>query len=349
MDNSNQYETEIDLKQLLFSIFIRWRAVILCGIVFALLFGGYKYMSAGSAAVDEQAVQEYEQELAVYEKELADYQYELDAYLKADEEIKAYQERLEQIDELIGIRLEAEEKPGPGAESAYVELEVLRSLRKDYEESIDSLRSMQEPAKPEASEPVYPSAPSAVSEGIKYGLLGLVLGAFVVAFVICVAELMSDKVRDMRELCGRYGLRALGELPDDRRGRKGIFAFIDRLIIKIFGYESLVSRDEALSLVAANMDNIAAERPVRRVLITGLAREADLEELSDALIERTNGEVSFMYGGSPLTHTKTVKELAKADAVILAERRGYSLNSSLQAELSLIKDMGKDIFGVVLF
>ena len=80
MDNSNQYETEIDLKQLLFSIFIRWRAVILCGVIFALLFGGYKYISAGQGTVDDQALLEYEQAVALYEKTMADYQNELDAY-----------------------------------------------------------------------------------------------------------------------------------------------------------------------------------------------------------------------------------------------------------------------------
>lgn len=349
MDNSNQYETEIDLKQLLFSIFIRWRAVILCGVIFALLFGGYKYISAGQGTVDDQALLEYEQAMAIYEKTMADYQNELDAYLEADEKLAACQERIDTIDELIGSRLTEDAGKGPGSENAYIQLEVLRSLRRDYEEDMEELRAMESPAEPDAEPPAYPSAPSAMSEGLKYGMLGLVLGAFVAAFVICVAELMSDKARDMRDISARYGLRALGELPDEFRKAKGIFAPIDRIIIRIFGYESHVSRDEALSLIAANVDNLVVEHPVRKMLITGFAGEADLEELGSSLTERTNGEVSFMYGGSPLVSTRTVRELASVDAVILAEQRRVSGQSELQSEIALIKDMGKDIFGVVLF
>lgn len=40
--NNNQYEQEIDLKDLMFSVFRKWRPIIVVAVVFALLLGGFK-------------------------------------------------------------------------------------------------------------------------------------------------------------------------------------------------------------------------------------------------------------------------------------------------------------------
>ena len=42
------------------------------------------------------------------------------------------------------------------------------------------------------------------------------------------------------------------------------------------------------------------------------------------------------------------KQLPDVDSVILAEERNRSTNAGVEGEIAAIRDMGKDIFGVVL-
>ena len=41
MDSYQNYEQEIDLKDLMFAVLRRWRPIILIAIIFALLLGGF--------------------------------------------------------------------------------------------------------------------------------------------------------------------------------------------------------------------------------------------------------------------------------------------------------------------
>ena len=42
MDSYQNYEQEIDLKDLMFAVLRRWRPIILIAIIFAFLLGGFK-------------------------------------------------------------------------------------------------------------------------------------------------------------------------------------------------------------------------------------------------------------------------------------------------------------------
>ena len=75
--------------------------------------------------------------------------------------------------------------------------------------------------------------------------------------------------------------------------------------------------------------------------------EKKLSKLADSMSSRTEG-VKFIAGKSPLVSTETTKQLPDVDSVILAEERNRSTNAGVEGEIAAIRDMGKDIFGVVL-
>ena len=352
MDNSYQYETEIDLKELLYSIFRKWRIIVVCGILCAAALGGYKYVSGGGEAAMEayeDQVKAYEQSLISYNNTMEQYERSVEEFETADAELDEQNDRLDHFNELLEtelLRIEDMSLSSDEMATSYMRIKILQEFINECEAEIDKLEALQAPAEPTAEEPEYPVMASSFS--VKYGALGLVLGVFGAAFVVCVIDLMSDKIKDIKDITRRYGLRSLGVFENDEAKAGKIFGFIDRIIIKVFGHAGTVSEDETYALVAANFDNFALETPVKSVLITGFADEAKLKKLTDNISSRTGADVSFQYGKSPIISTETTKAIPDVDAVILAEERNRSTNGGVESEIKTIKDMGKDIFGVVL-
>lgn len=77
MDN-NTYEKEIDLKDLMFAVFRRWRPIILYALTLAILLGGYKYGKELMNQRDEEFVldlkEQYENDLEKYDQSKKGYE-----------------------------------------------------------------------------------------------------------------------------------------------------------------------------------------------------------------------------------------------------------------------------------
>lgn len=75
MDNNStyeQYEQEIDLKDLMFAVLHKWRPVILVAVVLAVVLGGAKgamtYRQQNDPEVSKETREKYQEELDLYEK-----------------------------------------------------------------------------------------------------------------------------------------------------------------------------------------------------------------------------------------------------------------------------------------
>lgn len=82
MDN-NIYEQEIDLKDLIFAVFRRWRTIIIFAFIFTILFGGYKCVKELINQNNEEYVAElkkqYNTDLEKYEKYKKAYEQDIDS------------------------------------------------------------------------------------------------------------------------------------------------------------------------------------------------------------------------------------------------------------------------------
>lgn len=93
MDNQN-YEQEIDLKDLMFAVFHKWRGIILTAIILAVLLGGYKLGTNLISDTSDQGTQDvesaYAEEQEMYERTKALYELEIDGLKEKIEAQESY-------------------------------------------------------------------------------------------------------------------------------------------------------------------------------------------------------------------------------------------------------------------
>ena len=149
------------------------------------------------------------------------------------------------------------------ADTQRAETERLTSLNNSLEEKQKTLDELEEP-KEAAS-----SAMAALKSGIKYAVLGGVLGGFMVVFFICVAFLMSDKLYSAKELKNRYRIKILGTMPIRRKKPIGK---IDAWLNRMEGRAVEGNADTGYGLITANIRNYA-ENMKTNILIDSEAGE----------------------------------------------------------------------------
>lgn len=328
MEQENVYEDEIDLKELLYVIFRKWRGLIICALVFAVAAGGYKYFAFSAGDAEAEAMESYEKALADREKARAD----LETQLESSEAV-----------------LKLLEDYAEGVDMQNISVEDLAVITENMLSVQDRVKSVSDALDSFSEEEPMPEVPS--SGAVKYGALGFVLGGFLGVFAVCVSYLMSDKVRSMKDLQRRFGLRSLGSFEGAMK-RNGP---IDRLIDRMFGVKGGPSFEEACGIMAANTANYLSEGS-KKILLTGSAAKADVEKAAEILRAQTEGEGFLNLPVKPefiseelITDPKTIRALASCDEVILVERKGASRMSDLEEELMLLKNLEKKVTGAVLF
>ncbi len=212
----------------------------------------------------------------------------------------------------------------------------LEKLEESLETKETELEEMKAPEKTETS------STAALKSGIKYAVLGGVLGAFMVVFFVCVIFLMSDKLYAAKDLRNRYQLKILGNLPVSGKKLNPIDAWLNRLE----GRTSQKYEEREYSLIAANIRSYGES--LESLLVVGTASD----DIMARLAERLNGqlpETKVAAGGNLLESAEAVDKLSAYDGVIFAEQCGVSTYNGVGLELEKVYDLQKKIVGCVVF
>lgn len=219
------------------------------------------------------------------------------------------------------------------ANTQKTERDRLIQLNDSLETKQTELEELEEPEK------AVTSATAAIRSGVKYAVLGGVLGAFLVIFYVCVAFLMSDKLYSEKELRNRFKLKVLGVLPAGKKA-KGIDAWLNRLEGRACGEES-----QEYSLIAANIRNYAEEAGT--LLVAGNAHEELIKTVAGRIAEEL-GNVEVVAGGDMLQNVNALKTLPEVDGVILVEQCRVSSYGRIELEVEKILDLQKEVVGCVV-
>lgn len=278
MGYNEEYEQEIDLKDLMFHILYRWRSVLLVAVLACALAIGYAGMYNGMTLPSKRA--------------------------GVQGKLNEQQLMLEGLEE------------GQPADPIQSEMAALQ-------EELDGLEEY---------------------SLVKYGIIGLVIGLFGMAFCHAMCYVLSDKMRGERELLERYGYHLLGTFSRRRKGK--LLKGLDKFLEKKEGVSGRTSDEEVNGIIAANITNLAKDGGL--FLVTGTVEMGRLQKIMKAIVPLLQKNVMVVVGADMNQTAGTLEALGECDAVILVEERGQSLRGKIQKEHENIAALDKNVVGYVV-
>lgn len=187
-----------------------------------------------------------------------------------------------------------------------------------------------------------------VSAGVKFAIVGLVLGAFLAAFLLILIYLMSGKLQSTEAFREEFGMQLLGEVKAPA-GKKKIFGFIDTWLYHLEeGAYANISRDEQMRIAAASLKGAAAQKEgLKKIMLTGTIAKEDVAEFCNCLKEHMR-EVTFSDYRQIVFDAAALEELDGYDAVVFLERKGVSYSKLVKKERELAAGREIPVLGTVV-
>lgn len=225
----------------------------------------------------------------------------------------------------------------------------LADKQKQNSDRIDNYQKLltdKEKALKDLEEPEVPTTLSkreVAKVGIKYAVLGGVMGGFLIVFFYGVIYLMGPRLRSGEAIRSQYGYRLLGEfsLPE----RKGFLCAIDRWLERLEGTAERFSEETVLRRAAVNIRNYAGD--TQEILVTGTVDLETLGGLCDRMMQETEG-IRLVPCQNLNESTDTLKKLAECSGVVLVEKRGVSLNREIMKEKEMLDSLNRNVIGCLV-
>lgn len=184
---------------------------------------------------------------------------------------------------------------------------------------------------------------------VKYIFLGMVMAAFLYAFLIFIIYIFNTKIRATDNLQELYDIPQLGMIPVEKESKKS-FGFIDGKIVSIRNRDKRqFTPEEALELVSAAIKISAGKEALNEIYLIGCGlKERSLEacEKIKAYLEKDGIQAKIL--SNVLYDARAMEELENAKGVVLAESAGVVLYSEIAEELELLKRQGIRVLGGIL-
>lgn len=193
-----------------------------------------------------------------------------------------------------------------------------------------------------------PVLSSPVKSGVKYAVLGLVLGAFLAGFVLIVLFLMKDKIRSTENFENKFGMRLLGRIIEPA-GNKKLFGFLDRWFQRLGegGYAD-VPYAEQIKIVSKNVKTaIAPKDGLSHIMIAGTIAAQDAKAVCTAVAKEINGVVFSDYR-QLIFDASALEELNDCDGVLFIEKKDVSSARLIYQESKMAVDRNVKILGAVI-
>lgn len=196
------------------------------------------------------------------------------------------------------------------------------------------------------NEPVAYDSPAA--EAVKFAIIGLVLGAFLAAFVLVVIYLMSGKLQSTEQFQEEFGMPLLGQITKNPE-KKRFFGFIDRWLQHMEeGAYADVTYEEQLKLTAANLKAaVSKEQGLKKIMLTGTIAKDEAEAFCAQFASELDG-VTFSPYERIVYQASALEDVDSYDGVLFLEKKGASYTKLIKKEKRLVADRGIKILGAVV-
>lgn len=186
---------------------------------------------------------------------------------------------------------------------------------------------------------------------IKYAIVGLVLGAFVVCFVLMLLYMMGGKLQNTDNFTMEFGMPLLGVVRDTGR-RKKIFGFIDNWVSRLReGSYASIGFEEQIKMAASNVHAAIARKSLdgelQKIMIAGTMPEKDATALCTQLSKELQG-VSLSPYMQIVYQSSALKELENYDGILFLEKKSASSSAMILQERKAASDRNVTVLGAVV-
>lgn len=187
-----------------------------------------------------------------------------------------------------------------------------------------------------------------VSASVKYGGIGLILGAFFASFVLSLGYLLSRKLQSTRRFQEEFGMQLLGEVKAPKY-KKQLFGFIDDWLYRLEeGIYANIPREEQINIVVASLKGMIAQKEgLKKIMLTGTIAKEEVKEFYDCLRENIH-EVTFSSYKQIVFDSMALEELDNYDALIFLEEKRVSYSKLIKKEQQLVSGRDIEVLGVVI-
>lgn len=184
---------------------------------------------------------------------------------------------------------------------------------------------------------------------IKYVILGMVMAAFLYAFILFMIYIFTAKVRSTDNLQELYNIPQLGMIPADKKHKK-IFDFVDRWILSLRNRNKrqFIS-EEALGLASVAIKMSAGKESLSEICLVGCGlkeRSLDVCEKIKTQLKEENIHTDIL--NNVLYDAQAMGELEKAKGAVLVEEAGSTMYQEITGELEILNRQGIKVLGGIL-
>ena len=221
---------------------------------------------------------------------------------------------------------------------------TIATMQRNLQTSQTALKELIKP-----TEATGASMKQILKHGIKYGVVGMAGGIFLMILLHAIRILMKGRILTDDELNVAYGLRNIITLPAGA-ARREPRSFIDRFVEKLVSDAPDMSSAAANDVLIAKVENLSAADEIRKVLLVGTVGGTRLESFANRLSKRAK------ESGSPITFeasadidkdAEAVRRLRTADACIVVEEVGETAYRDAAEVIELLLASGKPVLGTV--
>lgn len=221
---------------------------------------------------------------------------------------------------------------------------TIATMQKNLQTSQTALKELIKP-----TEATGASMKQILKHGIKYSVVGMAGGIFLMILLHAIRILMKGRILTDDELNVAYGLRNIITLPAGA-SRREPRSFIDRFVEKLVSDAPDMSSAAANDVLIAKVENLSADDEIRKVLLVGTVGGTRLESFANRLSKRAK------ESGSPITFeasadidkdAEAVRRLRTADACIVVEEVGETAYRDAAEVIELLLASGKPVLGTV--
>lgn len=221
---------------------------------------------------------------------------------------------------------------------------TIATMQKNLQTSQTALKELIKP-----TEATGASMKQILKHGIKYSVVGMAGGIFLMILLHAIRILMKGRILTDDELNVAYGLRNIITLPVGA-SRREPRSFIDRFVEKLVSDAPDMSSAAANDVLIAKVENLSAADEIRKVLLVGTVGGTRLESFANRLSKRAK------ESGSPITFeasadidkdAEAVRRLRTADACIVVEEVGETAYRDAAEVIELLLASGKPVLGTV--